>query len=92
MSAAPLRWRERARRCRAQRGRFFQRLNRENWPDPRWLEMLNAENIQTIILDRHEDRGLLRLLRHSPQWIVDFADRHSVILMRATEPSMIELG
>ena len=53
---------------------------------------MDAENVQTVILDRREDHDLLRLLHRSPQWAVDFADWQSVILVRRTTASVVELG
>ena len=49
----------------------------------RILAEFEAENVQTVILDRQSDRQLLRLLLRSGDWIVDFADRRSVILVQA---------
>lgn len=87
MSAAPLRWPKRywprPHRVRSQWGPFCRRrLSREGRPNPHWLALLDAENIQTVILDRYEDHNLLRLLLHSSHWAVDFADWRSVILVR----------
>jgi len=59
------------------------RLHHEGRFDPYWLALLDAENVRTVILNRHEDRELLRSLYNSPHWVVDFADRRSVILVRA---------
>jgi hypothetical protein len=60
--------------------------------DPQWLALLDAENVQTVILSRYEDRDLLRLLHRSPQWAVDFADQRSVILVRRVATNVVELG
>ncbi|MBN1874627.1 MAG: hypothetical protein JXA33_10390 [Anaerolineae bacterium] len=62
-----------------------QQLHYRGGPNLHWLAMLDVENVQTVILHRYEDRELLRLLRHSPYWTVDFADWQSVILMRVHE-------
>ena len=59
------------------------RLPHAERPDPQWLALLDTEDVHTVILDRRADRALLRLLRHSSQWAIDFADRQSVILVRA---------
>ena len=93
MSAAPLRWRTRQQQAQSQRGGpRCSRLRHEACLDPHWLAVLDAENVQTVILDRHEDRDLLQLLRRSSQWGVDFADRQSVILVRRTAASVVELS
>ncbi|MBN1920241.1 MAG: hypothetical protein JW892_03270 [Anaerolineae bacterium] len=55
-----------------------------------WLALLDAENVQTVILSRHGDRDLLRLLRDSPRWAVDFADWQSVILVRQAAANVVE--
>lgn len=47
-----------------------------------WIELLDTEGVQTVILNRRKDRRLLRLLKLSRKWAIDFADRRSVILMR----------
>lgn len=93
MSATPFRWRAGQQRAPAQRGGLrYSCLLHAAGPDPHWLAMLDAENVQTVILDRREDRDLLRLLRRSSQWSVDFADRQSVILVRRTAASVVELS
>ena len=89
MSAAPLRWR--ANRHLWRRFRRLQ-LHDKGRLDPQWLALLDAENVQTVILSRYEDCGLLRLLHRSPQWAVDFADRRSVILVRRVAANVVELG
>jgi hypothetical protein len=89
MSAAPLRWREDRRRW----GRLRPlRLRDKRCCAPQWLALLDAENVQTVILDRYKDRALLRSLHHAPQWIVDFSDRRSVILVRRAAANVVELG
>jgi hypothetical protein len=50
--------------------------------DPSWLAIFNEEGVRSVILDRYEDRGLLRLLRHSRDWVIDFMDHESVIFVR----------
>jgi hypothetical protein len=95
MSAAPLRWREdrHPRRHRLQTPwRRFRRLRLRDKKvlDPQWLALLDAENVQTVILSRHEDRDLLRLLQRSPQWAIDFADRRSAIFVRRAAVTMVQ--
>jgi len=48
-----------------------------------WLTHLDAENVQAVVLDRREDAPLVWALRWSRDWVVDYADRCSVILVRA---------
>ena len=89
MSAAPLRWR--AKRHPWHRSRRLQLRDKECL-DPHWLALLDAENVQTVILSRHEDFDLLRLLHRSPRWVVDFAGHRSVILVRRGIANVVELG
>lgn len=58
--------------------------------DPHWLALLDAENVHTVILDRRKDCDLLWLLYHSPDWVVDFADWRSVILVRRAAANMVQ--
>lgn len=92
MSAAPL---SRSEGRQSRQGWRHRRVRRpkphhEARLDPHWLALLDAENVQTVILNRHKDRDLLRLLRSSLQWTVDFADRQSVILMRRAAANVVE--
>lgn len=94
MSAAPF---YRSQGCQSRQGWLQRRFRRpkphhEACLDPHWLTLLDAENVQTVILDRREDRNLLQSLRHSSQWSVDFADRQAVILVRRTTASVVELS
>ncbi|GEM_PF-3098271 len=66
------------------------RAHHEARLDLHWLALLDAENVQTVILNRREDHALLRLLRRSSQWAVDFADRQSVILIRRATVDMVQ--
>jgi hypothetical protein len=92
MSAAPLRWRARQQRPpQSQRdGLRRPRVRQEAHLDPHWLALLDAENVQTVILDRREDRDLLKVLRRSSEWAVDFADRQSMILVRRAVATMVQ--
>jgi hypothetical protein len=97
MSAAPFRWCEdRHPWCHRLQTRWDHfrrlRLRDKGCLDPQWLSLLDAENVQTVILSRHEDRDLLQLLHRSPQWAVDFADQRSVILVRRAAANVVELG
>lgn len=97
MSAALLRWREDRRPCRHRLQTRWDRFHRlqvrdEGYHASQWLALLDAENVQTVILSRHEDRDLLRLLRGSPRWAVDFTDRQSVILVRQATANVVEWG
>ncbi len=75
----PLRYRWRSARAPSLRPLFYH----DGCRDPRWSTWLDVEDVQTVILDRREDIGLLRLLQSSRDWTVDFADRQSVIFVRA---------
>jgi hypothetical protein len=72
-------------RCLPGKTRLFNNhLFRENRiSNGRLLAELDEENVQIVILDRYRDSILMRLLRNSPNWIVDFADAQSIILIRA---------
>ncbi|MBN2391545.1 MAG: hypothetical protein JXR84_12545 [Anaerolineae bacterium] len=94
MSAAPLRWRANRHPWRhwqqTRWGRGHTRLRDKGCLDSQWLALLDAENVQTVVLSRHEDRNLLRLLQRSPQWTVDFADRRSAIFVRQATATMVQ--
>ena len=47
--------------------------------------LLEAGDVQAVVLNRREDARMLRSLRWSRDWVVDFADRRSVILVRADQ-------
>lgn len=51
--------------------------------DAALLALLDAEYVQVVVLNRREDAWMLRSLRWSRDWVVDFSDRRSVILARA---------
>jgi len=75
---APARWRHTSHRlCRPW-------LWRDTSTSSRWLALLDAENVQTFVLNRREDRDLLWSLLRSRKWFVDFRDRQSVILSRVS--------
>ncbi|MGC9393496.1 MAG: hypothetical protein ACP5J4_01430 [Anaerolineae bacterium] len=95
MSATPLRWRANRHPWRHWRQipwSCFRRLpvRDKGYLNPQWLALLDAENVQTVILSRHEDRDLLRLLQRSPQWAIDFADRWSAIFVRRAAVTMVQ--
>ncbi len=94
MSAAPLRRSEGRQSGQDRIQGCFRRPkpHHEARLDSHWLALLDAENVQTVILNRREDRDLLQLLHRSSQWAVDFADRRSVILVRRAAASVVELA
>ena len=44
-----------------------------------WLQMLDEENVQCIILDSQTDTELIETIRSQPKWIVDVEDTEVVI-------------
>jgi hypothetical protein len=88
MISAPTQWHARCRplryRWRRARAPYYRpRFYHDGCRDSRWSVWLGLEDVQTVILDRHEDIGLLWLLKTSRDWSIDFADQQSVILVRA---------
>jgi hypothetical protein len=43
-------------------------------PPREWLQLLDEENIQLVILDSHLDIELIQAIRSQPEWTVDFED------------------
>jgi hypothetical protein len=48
-------------------------------PRGKWLQMLDEERIQFIILDSHLDTELVKAIRSQPGWNVDSEDDELVI-------------
>ena len=48
-----------------------------------WLQMLDEENVQFIILDLQTDAELVEVIRSQPKWIVDFEDTEVIIFTLA---------
>ena len=48
-----------------------------------WLALFDAHQVQFLLLDTEQDRGLLQAARANPQWAVDCVDGSSVLLARA---------
>ncbi len=66
MNTAPLRSCFRQQRAHSQRGGLrCSQLRPETGLDLRWLALLDAENVQTVILDRREDHNPLKVLCRS---------------------------
>jgi hypothetical protein len=48
-----------------------------------WLQMLDEENVQFIVLDSQTDADLVETIRSQPEWTVDFEDAELVIFTSA---------
>lgn len=48
-----------------------------------WLETLDEQGVQFVILDPCDDRDLAKAMRSQPGWEVDFEDREATIFARA---------
>jgi uncharacterized radical SAM superfamily protein len=48
-----------------------------------WLQMLDEENVQFIILDLQSDADLVETIRSQSKWTVDFEDAELVIFTSA---------
>jgi hypothetical protein len=48
-----------------------------------WLAVLDAFDVEFLVLDTHRDHGLLQAVRSDPRWIVDVEDREAVLFARA---------
>lgn len=44
-----------------------------------WLRLFAQEQVQFIVLNRHDDGELVRAIHSQPEWIVDFEDDKAVI-------------
>ena len=52
-------------------------------PPDEWLQLLDEENIQLVILDAHLDTELIEIIRLQPEWNLDFEDDELVIFTLA---------
>ncbi len=48
-----------------------------------WLDLFDAEDVQFIILDPHEDGDLVKAIQSQHRWAVDYKDEQVVIFARA---------
>jgi hypothetical protein len=53
-----------------------------------WLEQLDEDGVEFVILDLHGDSDLLEIFRLQPAWTVDFEDGEAVIFVRAASRLM----
>jgi hypothetical protein len=79
MTVTPTYWRARCRPLRYRRPLACVSARRplfchDRERGPRWLAWLGIDDVQTVILDQHEDIGLLWLLKTSRDWTIDFAE------------------
>ncbi|MFZ5911225.1 MAG: hypothetical protein ACOYYU_14530 [Chloroflexota bacterium] len=44
-----------------------------------WLQVLDEENVQFVVLDSHLDTELMEIIRLQPEWKVDFENDELVI-------------
>jgi hypothetical protein len=44
-----------------------------------WLRLFEKEQVQFIVLNRHDDDDLVKAIYSQPEWIVDFEDDQAVI-------------
>ena len=51
-------------------------------PAHEWLQLIDEENVQLVILDSQIDSELLQAIRLQPEWAVDFDDNELVIFKR----------
>lgn len=54
-----------------------------NGRPPDWLAVLDAYDVQFVVLNTRLDDQLHRLVRAHPQWTVDLKDGDTVLLARA---------
>ena len=52
-------------------------------PTHDWLQLLDEENIQLVILDSYLDNELIQAIRSQPEWKVDFEDDELVVFKLA---------
>ena len=52
-------------------------------PAHEWLQLINEENVQLVILDSHLDSELIEIIRLQPEWKVDSEDDELVIFTLA---------
>jgi len=51
-------------------------------PAHEWLQLIDEENVQLVILDSQFDSELVQAIRLQPEWAVDFDDNELVIFKR----------
>lgn len=53
-----------------------------------WLERLDEDGVEFVILDLHGDSDLVEIFRPQPAWTVDFEDGEAVVFVRAASELM----
>jgi hypothetical protein len=48
-----------------------------------WVEMVEKQGVQFLVLSRHDDSDLLKLFQSQPGWTVDFEDGEAIVFARA---------
>ena len=48
----------------------------------RWQQVLDAWNVQAVVVDRDDFSGLLAAMRSSPMWTAVYEDRDGVLFLR----------
>jgi len=56
----------------------------------RWLDQLDENDVEAIILDRHDDGEWVEVFQAQPAWTIDFEDAQAVIFVRTT-PGPVDL-
>lgn len=53
--------------------------------DESWLDLLETENIQLVILDPYDDRDMVKTMRLQPGWDIDSEDEEFLVFTRTGE-------
>jgi uncharacterized radical SAM superfamily protein len=53
--------------------------------DESWLDLLETENVQLVILDPYNDRDMVKAMRSQPGWDIDTDDEELLVFTRTGE-------
>ena len=54
--------------------------------NPRWLDVLDENNVNFMVLDPIHDRKLIEQLQTCPVWIIEYATEEAIIFVRQEPP------
>ncbi len=55
----------------------------ESTMDENWLQCFEEHNVQFVVLSQIQDKELVQVLRHRPEWLIDFEGGGTVIFARS---------
>jgi hypothetical protein len=54
--------------------------------NPRWLDVLDENNVNFMVLDPMHDRKLIEQLQSRPDWIIESATEEAIFFVREELP------